>query len=848
MSRIIGIDLGTTNSCVAVQGSTEKGYEHKKLKGFSVITDSKKRKSTPSVLVYTGDKKAPYNIGHTAKRTLDGKYAPVMFAKRHLGTDKKFPIDDNRSITPDQVSAEILRYLKSMAEDRLGQEVKHAVVTVPAYFSQNQKVLTKKALQEAGFQTDSFECILPEPAAAALTYVQLKKEEQLDKLKIMVYDLGGGTFDITILEKNDDLVEVRAYGGDHALGGYDFDRLLADYMVDELKQNFKLDLDTENSLEDKMIYTKLLLEAEDAKITLSRHEEHPINRPGLFADQNGETVDLDMEIDRDTFNDLISTKVEETIEECKITLKKSPFNIEQIDKIIMVGGSSYIPLIQERLEEEFQKKPELVMPDLCVALGAAINATQLGRINEGKVVNIKFDTFPSTTALDEVPISGKISSISGKPLNNGYTIEVTTQSGSFRESTAINDEAFFYFSVPLQIDTKNICTVKVIDPAGEVDAETDLEITHSSDADEDSGISTEIPLTLSKSLYVKRAAGPDLLVAEGTELPIEEIFEVPIIKKGNTDQNSKDMLYLEIIILEEDMPIGNVNVTDIPVSIENGASVRIGIKVTSDFDIIASAELPTVNRTAKSVFKVTKTAIPTKKELLETLSNLEKEWDSSKLMLNADDIAQWGVKVERTIARAKDCLKGNEPDTTEAAKAITRLKQMLGTLKPPAPLTPTKEQFETLCETVKGLILKAEEKNPSFKCSDALSVVKSQGDEAWEQHDQEKWDIAYKQVEDYGRQAEKIVEPPLPPPDPIQLLLQITVWVKELKKDAEEMKDNPRYPDWIKQIDKIETEIKEISKITDKDEMLAAIRSLYNEKFSPLADEIKPDGKIVIII
>lgn len=838
---IIGIDLGTTNSCVAMRGSVEKCYEIPGIQGYSIVTDKRKRKTTPFVVAYTGHEKNPYEIGHNAKTRVDGKYPPVMFAKRDMGTNKKFQIDEEKFITPVQASAEILKYLKKMAGERIGKKINRAVVTVPAYFSIPQKKQTRDALQMAGFQVDDERYIIQEPVAAALTYVQLSRE---DSLRIMVYDLGGGTFDITILQKNGDLIQVIQFGGDHALGGYDFDRLLADYLVDQLKEcGYALKIDPQNNPDDRMIYTKLLLEAEETKIELSRHDVHHIRRPALFKDQEGETVDLDMDVERKTFEKLIFGKVEETIEHCRGTLDKSRLSIDQINRIIIVGGSSYIPYIQQRLEEEFNRKPELMEPDLCIAMGAAIHASRLGSVVEQEVT-IRFDMLPSETSLDEAEISGAVSSKTSEPLADGYSIEVADHAGSFRKSSVLEDENAFYFNVPLQQNTKNTFRVRVLNRDGRVDAETEIEIIHSSEAEEsdENMTTTSGVINLPKSIYVKRENGPEQLAPEGAGLPYEEIVEVPIIKKGKITDDM--LLDLDIKVLEKDCPIGTVTVTKIPGSIENNAPVKIGIKVTPDFQIIVSVHLPTVDRRAKAVFTTSIVDVLSRENIIRELEEIEDEWESRKIMLDREKLAKWGMKISKAIKRAKECLKGNDPDTTEASNTLTSLKEMMDIIrKDDVILIPSMDKFKRLCDETRKLIKKAEEKSSAFRDTNrgrTLDAVISQAKSAWAQKSQDKWEEANKAVEELARVASEVIDGrESERPDPKLLCMQLIMMVSQLKDEVEKLSNFPDYQRWKAKLDEISGDLEEIQGITDENEMFSRIVNVYREKIEPLNDEIR---------
>lgn len=836
---IIGIDLGTTNSCVAIKGSNPDSYTPKDLKGYSVIMDRLERKFTPSVLYYNGSN--DFEIGHTAKNCVDGKYPPVMFAKRHLGTDRKFQIDDDKFIDPVEVSAEILKYLKAMAEKSVGRKINKAVVTVPAYFGLTQKTLTKEAMERAGFLVDDDRYIIIEPVAAALTYTQMVDESSH---KIMVYDLGGGTFDITILKKEGDFIEVVGFGGDHALGGYDFDRLLADHIIEKLQgKGYELNLETEKNMEDKIRYTKLMLQVEKAKIALSDDMEYKIRKPAIFEDQKGASIDLDMAIDRPTFESLIREKIDYTIDLCKETLQKSSYDIEQIDHVIMVGGSSYIPLVKKRLQEEFGKEPIYVEPDLCVAIGASIQAAKFGIVVEDKL-RIKFDMIPAVTMFDQADISGVVSTLDGKPLEPGYTVEISNHLGSYKENAPLEGECGFVFEVPVQENSENIYIIRVLNADGACDVEAELKITHVEDAEVPQVNDQFVATKLSKSIYVKKEGGKnEELAREGVNLPFEKKEAYKLVKRGEIEAG--DELDLNIELYEGDLFLGEVNVTGIPGYIEENDVVLVSIKILPDYKIIASAYIPSVGLEGKSVFAMNIEEVKGKDELLEDLHKLENDWEALKLLLNREDLAKAGVRVDRAFKRAQDYLSGNDPDTTEASKTIAGLKQLLRDLRGKGALVlrPSKEKFKKLCDEVRQLIKEASSKSKQAADLDmehSLDAVIQQANQFYELRDQENWTNAYRQVEELAARAYQFLQPSGGGDvDPEKLLLELMMMMNGLRNEANEQQGHPKQANWMQKIKAIQEELKQLGNSAQGDELLRGIRKIYQQKVSPLRDEIQ---------
>ncbi len=379
MGKIIGIDLGTTNSCVAVM---EGGKP-------TVIANTEGLRTTPSVVAFT--KTGERLVGDPAKRqAVTNAEKTIASIKRHMGTDYKVQIDD-KSYTPQQISAFVLQKLKADAEGYLGESVTEAVITVPAYFNDAQRQATKDAGKIAGLEVKR---IINEPTAAALAYGLDNENEQ----KIMVYDLGGGTFDVSIIDIGDGVIEVLSTNGDTRLGGDDFDEHLTKYMIDEFKKAEGVDLST-----DKMALQRLKEAAEKAKKELSSATSTNINLPFITV-VDGEPKHLDMTLTRAKFDELTSDLVERTVIPVQNALKDAGLNMSDIAKVLLVGGSTRIPAVQDKVKQLTGKEPNKSLnPDECVALGASIQGGTLsGDSSAGDIL-----------LLDVTPLSLSIETMGG---------------------------------------------------------------------------------------------------------------------------------------------------------------------------------------------------------------------------------------------------------------------------------------------------------------------------------------------------------------------------------------------------------------------------------------------------
>ncbi|MBC7740702.1 MAG: molecular chaperone DnaK, partial [Bdellovibrionaceae bacterium] len=401
MGKIIGIDLGTTNSCVAIM----EGGEPK------VLVNEEGARTTPSVVAYTKDGERlvgqiakrqavtnPENTIYSSKRFIGRKFeevteeiklVPYTVVGKNNGADCAFKIQGEKTASPEEVGAAVLMKLKKVAEDYLGQEVTDAVITVPAYFNDAQRQATKDAGKIAGLNVRR---IINEPTAAALAYGLDKKKDQ----KIVIYDFGGGTFDISILEVGEGVVEVKSTNGDTHLGGDNFDVMILEWLISEFKKDQGIDLKS-----DKMALQRLKEAAEKAKIELSTAQESDINLPFITADQSG-PKHLQIKLSRSKFEQMTESLVKRSIEPCKKALADSGYKTSEIDEIVLVGGSTRIPAIQRAVKEFFGKEPNrTVNPDEVVAIGAAVQ----GGVLAGDVKDVLL--------LDVTPLSLGIETLGG---------------------------------------------------------------------------------------------------------------------------------------------------------------------------------------------------------------------------------------------------------------------------------------------------------------------------------------------------------------------------------------------------------------------------------------------------
>jgi actin-like ATPase involved in cell morphogenesis len=619
MGRIIGIDLGTTYSAVAIpeERAGDGFYVLPECPGYSIIADRLKRRITPSVVAE--DNKGQIVVGYSAKARAGLAPEPIMFAKRWMGEDKAFQLKKQGELQPVDVSAHVLRFLKSLAEEQLGEPVEEAVITIPAYFSLKARQMTEKAGEMAGLRVAQ---LAPEPVAAALMYCANDKR---DPLRIMTYDLGGGTFDVAILEKRDGVIStdsILSFDGNRFLGGYDFDLLLARWMARKLcERGYDLELDEDNPA-DKVILAELLVYAERVKLKLSENESYElVENATKITDHAGNPVEINLTITRGEFEAMIRDLVRETLRICRRAIEKAddPKRAAQIDEIIMIGGSSRIPMIGFWLEKEFGRKPKLVMPDLCVALGAAIIAGTKG--GGDRIGCLELDRIEKQTDLPHIVVTGRVVPDGELKSAEGCVVALRSDDGDYSSQTKTKpDGAFTFQGVKLRPNDQTDFNLTVTSAAGARVASHKFSVRQSSEAAAGAAVGGLIPTNmLSKPIYIDFADGPYLIAKERTPLPFEKV--IPAETRDTSGQ-------IILRVREENTPLGEIVMRDIPQTLPTGSAVDITVMIQENYQTRVRAYVPALARETTAVIELPVRAQKSREELQE---------DYKKLAARAED-------------------------------------------------------------------------------------------------------------------------------------------------------------------------------------------------------------------
>ncbi len=765
-SKCVGIDLGTTNSVIAMIANDNKTIVCR--------TDRSGRKTFPSVIVYDA-KSDSAKAGQIAFNRRGTTPEPIVSIKRHMGNANYRATCGALNLSPVEVSAEILRTMKENMQDYLNKipeysdyVVDRAVITIPAYFASNAREATTQAGEMAGLKV---EFTLQEPTASALYYCF---KNGIDNGIFMVYDLGGGTFDVSIVRMNEGDAYVLGIAGNNYLGGDNFDDALAHRLLELLQdpeEGYDLDLDINHEEEDRLRFTRLKLEAEIIKKALSKKEEHFEAADGVIKDKCGASVNLAATVTRKEFEEMIRPLLETTIEECYKALKeaeeKHSVTLDMIDGVLLVGGSTHIPAVARIIEKTFTDpglpvhtklpKPLVDEPDMAVGYGAAIAAASCGIVSagaeavehKGVKLQVTAEFKPGRGYAGISIVEGRISAVSGN-LPDGIYAKVQRAAGGFSKEYMVNEDGSFVFDELMSVEEKEPY-------ACEFYAGNTLILSTSFDA---AVLAVgEMPVVLSRNYYIQTlnentgALQLVKLMEKGTQLPCSKDYEFEV--------NSKNPYYAELRFFEETEFLKQVNMTFDP-PVPQGTVIRLSLACDISSRFTARAEA------AGIVVDVTFEQSPIEPVDPDELDQLVHDVrDRIAMIPKAGDRIVAETMLTRIVREIEQAI--DEGDICKANEKMVELRGIGGFTASHAPLEPPKQEFDALVAEVKKLNETSENGSPKFEPD--IASAASLGYRAYDNEDQA---VLSKAVADLNAIKKEIAgeDPPSPTP-PMWLICQV---------------------------------------------------------------------------
>lgn len=734
---IIGIDLGTTFSVLAVSGKVElaDGYPpptYLEALDVTIIPDPYGNDVIPSAVWEDPHDPGTLIVGTEAKdRAADGD-APILAAKRNIGTDVLHRLM-GREYSAREVATIVLKYLKDIAEQALGKRVERAVITHPAFFEGSMMRETAEAARAAGFDFDEEKHLLMEPTAAALAYAGADRR---DPLRLLTYDLGGGTFDVTVMERRGGVITIKAFGGNRLLGGYTFDRRLAQWLYDRMRERgVQITVDDDNTT-NHATWTQLLQIAENTKHKLAgaRTDKVPVHIREQLTDDNGRTATLLDSINRAQYVELIQDLLDETLgggggtdtKGCELVLADAGLTIDQVDEILLVGGSTWGPWVTDTIRRKWDREARLLEPDRIVAAGAALQAASLPSEISSAACTVQLDVEPRTPQ-ETITVAGRVQTESTAELS----VMLTDDSGSRYAATPDDDGRFFFEEVELRPGATTSFTLLVGDGTQQALVEHTFTVEHVA-GDADTGI-TGVFTVLPKPLFIETAQGMEPLAEEGATLPASRTLEFQRINDFDT---------IEIRLFQEYDPIGTVLIKDVPPEATKGSKVTLTVNISASNKIEGRATVHsrtgTVIREAPVDVSIPRMEIPGLSELRDELARLEAELDQ-RMALETDATTRMTLRADGDgfIRKAQRLVAGPVPDRQEIWLLLRALDHVVH---------PVRDALEPSLGECEGIILEIREflssraSDPNIQAHDQIvNRLEKEARAAYARRDAKRW-------------------------------------------------------------------------------------------------------------
>ncbi len=872
----IGIDLGTTFSVIAANGDLQLAEDYPpgiylEECNVTIIPTPYGERAFPSVIADDPDRPSSLIFGTDALQSLEDSNDSIMFFKRKIGTSEEIPLK-NRLLTASDVSASLLGYMKRCTERALGREVRRAVITHPAYFDRAAVNQTRNAAIMAGFDMENAEQMLMEPVAAALAYTH---SDSRDPLRVITYDLGGGTFDVTCLERSGGVIEMLSFDGNPLLGGYNFDRILVHWILKKLAaRGRKITLD-EETVEGRSQINRLLRLAERVKIALAEAESDtesiPIRGRYILKDDTGKEVPIDERITRKEYVSLIKHLLERTLEQVRKALKNAEMRDQDIDEILLVGGSSRGPWISEMINRSFPHLScRLFNPDLCIAAGAAIRARMLlPPLVSGKDAELELLLdVPERISIDIMKIQGYLRR--REMPAESYTVNIESQSSELKKSSQTDKQGLFSFSdVELEDSGDNHFSLEVIDQDGHQIIYHPFTIAYEPVTSEASTVMSVLPRTLA----VETVNGMVTIAEGGATLPV-------LCKQSFRRQNNNPNISLKLF--QDYVSIGEIRIENIPPEYGAGSRVDLNVELTEKGDIKGKAHIREPGGgeaiTSDINIRITPPAVPDKEELKNRLKEIRNFWNDAssrtdKLNADLDSIVKERLK---EIAELFEQMPLERQEIKAELDALDRI------IRPPdsslQPSLPKLMEDIRACQEILEDILKEkpeheqqeDDKSQSGSDSSArrrwkrkkrkakrmlkkLQELKTRAIEAHQLKDRRTWARVNETVINIRTKAQEQEHVGTKPPPgfltKIFALSRVDELLKQLNSAASMIKAKGRIEDWQGEIrrifaglHKVKKEIEAIDDNSPDDQALARCRQLNVNLILPLQRAIENIG------
>ncbi len=755
---IIGIDLGTTFSVIAVDGRVELTKDHPpaiylKELDVTIVPDPYGNDLIASAVWEDPDQPGKLIVGAEAKQVAAEGQTPILFSKRNMGTDIGHPLGD-RTFSAREVAAEILKYLKGIAEQALGRTIDRAVITHPAFFDPAMKSETAAAARDAGFDFDEDLHLLMEPVAAALAYTVT---DTRDPLQLLTYDLGGGTFDATVMQRQGGVITVKAFGGNRLLGGYNFDRELALWLYGRLKaRGVRLTLD-EHDPRSRAKWAYLMRLAEETKIKLAKEPTDlmpmTVKADSALSDDDGRPVTVTDRITRREFVALIQPLLDETIKGkgggdaytkgCELILVEAKVKPGQLREVLLVGGSTAGPWVGETIERAWGLRPRFLEPDRVVAAGAAIHARSLPIDVPGDQCRIELDTV-AESPLETVAVGGRIHSPARPIPMAELSVSLSDHLGNGYSTSVRKDGSFVFEEVELAAQAVTRFDLSVSHGSHGRLAAHAFQIVHSADS---VGV-TPVLTVLPKPLFVKVVGGMTELAAEGVTLPAE--CEIHLARANEDDT-------IQIKLFQEDEPIGTIIIKGVPAAATIGSPVTLKVTVTRSNRIHGHALVHTrkggVAVDATVDVSIPPIQVPEVEELrleFEAVAadigqRMEAEPDANTRMVMRAQTHRLEERIQKQFAGAAD--------RQEVMVALRALKKLAN--PPEDDMEPPLAQFEALVLRLRELLASRPSDKPTQDHAPIIDRVTADARIAHSRKDRKRWARAFETLYEVLRRLER---------------------------------------------------------------------------------------------